>query len=98
MENNPREDDEEEEEALRAHNLNSSCKSLFSGINRLSARHELEIAEIIIFFSQKVQPPLPVSLVVHGNYIHGDVILLMGVQTRDLDAHGREHPPGRKSK
>lgn len=42
--------------------------------------------------------PLPVPLVVHGHYIHGDVILLMGVQARNLDAHRGEHPPDKKRK
>lgn len=41
---------------------------------------------------------LPVSFVVHGDYIHGDVILLMWVQTRNFDTHSGEHPPGRKTK
>lgn len=41
---------------------------------------------------------LPVSLVVHGDYIHGNVILLMWVQTRNLDTHGGEHPPDGKTK
>lgn len=35
----------------------------------------------------------PVSFVVHRDYIHGDVILLMWVQTHNFDAHGGEHPP-----
>lgn len=36
---------------------------------------------------------LPVSLVVHGHDVHGDVILLMRVQACYLHPHGRKHPP-----
>lgn len=36
---------------------------------------------------------IPVSLVVHRHDVHGDVILLMRVQTCDLHTHGRKHPP-----
>lgn len=41
---------------------------------------------------------LPISFVVHWNYIHGDVILLMWIQTRNLHTHSREHPPATKTK
>lgn len=36
---------------------------------------------------------VPVSLVVHWHDVHGDVILLMRVQSCDLHSHGRKHPP-----
>lgn len=36
---------------------------------------------------------VPVSLVVHGHDVHGDVVLLVRVQTGDLYPHGRKHPP-----
>ena len=36
---------------------------------------------------------VPVSLVVHRHYVHGDVILLMGIQTCDFYSHSGKHPP-----
>lgn len=36
---------------------------------------------------------VPVSLVVHGHNVHGDVILLVRVQSGDLYSHRRKHPP-----
>lgn len=41
---------------------------------------------------------LPISFIVHGDYIHGDVILLMWIQTRNLHTHSGEHPAARKTK
>lgn len=41
---------------------------------------------------------LPVSLVVHRHDVHGDVILLVRVQTCYLYPHGRKHPPERGEK
>lgn len=38
--------------------------------------------------------PLPVSLVVHGDDVHGDVVLLVRVEARNLHSHGGKHPPG----
>lgn len=35
----------------------------------------------------------PVSLVVHGHDVHGDVVLLVRVQAGNLDSHGGKHPP-----
>lgn len=42
--------------------------------------------------------PLPVSLVVHGDDVHGDVVLLVRVEARDLHSHGGKHPPDRTEK
>lgn len=44
------------------------------------------------------QLSLPVSLVVHGHDVHGDVILLVRVEPRDLHSHGGKHPPGGRRK
>lgn len=45
-----------------------------------------------------VRALLPVSLVVNGDYVHGDVVLLVRVQARDLHTHCGEHPPDRETK
>lgn len=36
---------------------------------------------------------LPVSLVVHWYNVHGNVILLMWIQSDDFNSHSREHSP-----
>lgn len=43
-------------------------------------------------------PAVPVSLVVHRHDVHGDVILLVRVQTCYLHPHGGKHPPERGEK
>ena len=73
----------------------------------ISIRSHFEIHERITRFNSLVYQCVcvcvcacvsPVSFVVHGDYIHGDVILLMWVQTRNLDAHGGKHPPDGKTR